>query len=201
MTRSATFFGALLVVLASAGFPPNSIAQASGPSVLVLLQNTAGVSSEVTAKAQAEVTRLYALIGVEVVWVTEMPESGRRARVVSLVKWEPPDARIRESALGVTYSDPRQRGYLAYIFAPRVARASQQFTALLSHVLAIAIAHELGHMLLPYGSHAKRGLMEEGWDSGHFRSASAGLLHFAGESGDLIRRGLIAEAAVTRAGR
>ena len=43
--------------------------------------------------------------------------------------------------------------------------------------------------------------MEDGWDSGHFRSASAGLLHFAGESEELIRRGLIAEAAVTRAGR
>jgi len=201
MSGYARFLAAFLVVAGSAGLPTASSAQPGSPSVLVLLQNNAGVPPEVTAKAQAEVTRLYALIGVEVVWVTEIPQTGRRARVVSLVRWEPSDAKTPESALGVTYGDRQQRGYLAYVFAPRVARASQHFTALLSHVLAIAMAHELGHMLLPHGSRAKRGLMEEGWDSGHFRSASAGLLHFAGESGDLIRRGLIAEAAVIRAGR
>jgi hypothetical protein len=175
--------------------PTASTAQTAGSGVLVLLQNDAGVPADVAAKAQAEVARLYALIGVEITWVTEVPPQGKRARVVCLVTWEPTDAAIRESALGLTYTDQRKRGYRAYVFWRRVERASQKFTASEYNVLAIAIAHELGHMLMPDGSHATRGLMEEAWNSGHFRSASAGLLHFAEESGILIRRRLIDETS------
>ena len=45
-------------------------------------------------------------------------------------------------------------------------------------------------VLLPDDSHAKHGLMEANWDSGHFRLASAGLLHFSQETAALIRQGL-----------
>ena len=166
--------------------------------MLVLLQNDADVPPAVVARAQAEVVRLYGLIGVEVAWVTKVPEPGRRLRIVCLVAWEPADRRIPESVLGVTNTSRGDRGILAYVFWRRVERASLTFTASLHHVLAIAMAHELGHMLLPDGSHAKRGLMEEGWNSGHFRAASAGLLHFADESGALIRRGLIVEASLAQ---
>ena len=43
-------------------------------------------------------------------------------------------------------------------------------------VLATAIAHELGHMLLPDGKHARAGLMRPLWDGNDFRLAGAGLL-------------------------
>jgi hypothetical protein len=57
--------------------------------------------------------------------------------------------------------------------------------------LAVAIAHELGHMLLPDGRHAKHGLMTAPWDSSHFRSAAAGLLLFSPESARLIQQALL----------
>jgi hypothetical protein len=55
---------------------------------------------------------------------------------------------------------------------------------------AVAIAHEIGHMLLPDGKHAKSGLMAAPWDPSHFRSASAGLLLLSEASAELIRREL-----------
>ena len=180
------------------GVPAGSSAQSLEPTVLVLLQNDARVASDVAGRAQAEVTRLCDLMGVKVAWVTEIPEPGRRARVVSLVTWEPVDRAIPESVLGLTYADRGRRGYMAYVFWRRVERASLKFTASLPNLLAVAIAHELGHMLLPDGSHAKQGLMETPWNSAHFRSASAGLLHFSTETGALIRRGLTEEVTVAQ---
>jgi hypothetical protein len=197
-TRSASCFILFLSVSACVGLPADGGAQSISPPVLVLLRNDADVPPAVVARAQAEVVRLYGLIGVEVTWVTKVPEPGRRLRIVSLVAWEPPDPRIPESVLGVTNAGRGERGILAYVFWRRVEHASLKFTASLHHVLAIAMAHELGHMLLPDGSHAKRGLMEESWNSGHFRVASAGLLHFADDSAELIRRGLIAETSLAQ---
>lgn len=189
---------AFLTVTAWAGLPADSSAQPALSSVLVMLQNDAGVPADVAAIAQAEVVRLYGLIGVEVAWVTKMPEPGRRVRVVSLVTWEPTDDAVPASVLGLTNVDHEGRGYRAYVFWRRVERASQKFAASLYGVLAIAIAHELGHTILPNRSHATRGLMEALWSSAHFRSASAGLLHFSSESGAQIRRELIDELTIAQ---
>jgi len=199
--QHSTYFTAFLTVTAWAGLPADSSAQPAGPSMLVILQNDAGVPPEVAAVAQAEVVRLYGLIDVEVAWVTRMPEPGRRVRVVSLVKWEPADDSVPASVLGLTNVDHEGRGYRAYVFWRRVERASQTFAASLYSVLAVAIAHELGHTILAKASHATRGLMETPWNSAHFRSASAGLLHFSSESAALIRRELSGELTVAQRAR
>jgi hypothetical protein len=199
--QHSTGFALFLTVVAWAGLPAAATAQPAGPPVLVLLQNSAGVPSDVAAKAQAEVVRLYGLIGVEIVWVAHMPEFGRHVRVVCLSARGPLDSTTPEASLGITYGKDR-----AYVLWHRVERASQKFTASLYNVLAIAIAHELGHMLLrpglhpgrPDGSHAKSGLMEAEWNSGHFQSASAGLLHFSTESAALIRGRLLDEVTVAQ---
>jgi hypothetical protein len=158
-----------------------------------LLQNDASPTREVLARAQMEVTRLFRLIDVEINWVSDVPDDGTRLRVVSLTTWEPPDNRIPPTVLGFTQGG-QTRGSRGYVFWHRVERASQKFSASLYAVLAIAIAHELGHMLLPDASHANRGLMVSPWDSGHFRAASAGDLHFSPDSAERIRHGLIEES-------
>jgi hypothetical protein len=186
----STFFQTFLTVTTLACLPAASSAEVVRPTVLVMLQNDAAVPAHVAGQAQAEVVRLYDLIGVEVVWVTKVPEPGRRLRVVSVVTWEPSEDECPPSVLGLTYGNHASRGTRAYVFWPRVERASLEFTAALQNVLAVAMAHELGHMLLPDGSHAKRGLMRAPWNGDDFRSASAGLLHFSHESAALVRRGL-----------
>jgi hypothetical protein len=123
------------------------------------------------------------------VWVKEVLAAGTRLRVVSVTTYEPPD-KIPASVLGYTQVAPGKRGIRAYVFWSRVERASSSFTAGLDKVLAVAIAHEIGHMLLPDGKHAKSGLMAAPLDPSHFRSASAGLLLFSEASAELISREL-----------
>jgi hypothetical protein len=183
---SFAFASTFLMVV---GLACASHAQPVRPTLLVMLQNDANVESDLAAKAQSEVARLFELIDVELMWVTEVPAAGTRLRVVSVTTWEPPD-RIPASVLGYTQVAPGKRGTRAYVFWSRVERASSNFTASLDKVLAVAIAHEIGHMLLPDGKHARSGLMAAPWDPSHFRSASAGLLLFSVASAELIRREL-----------
>jgi len=158
-----------------------------------MLQNDANVPSELVERARGEVTRLFSLIDIDIHWVTDVPEPGTRFRVVSITTWEPPDTRVQPSVLGFTQIAEGKRGVRGYVFWQRVERASLAFTARLDRVFAVAIAHELGHMLLPDGKHAKGGLMAGPWDAGHFRSASAGLLAFSRDSATLIRREIVKE--------
>ena len=183
------FTSAFLMVVGLSCVPAASHAQPVRPTLLVMLQNDANVDSDLVAKAQSEVARLFDLIDVDLLWVTEVPAAGTRLRVVSVTTWEPPD-KIQASVLGYTQVAPGKRGTRAYVFWSRVERASSSFTASLDKVLAVAIAHEIGHMLLPDGKHAKSGLMAAPWDPSHFRSASAGLLLFSEASAELIRREL-----------
>jgi hypothetical protein len=53
-------------------------------------------------------------------------------------------------------------------------------------VLAAAIAHEIGHLLLFY-AHSKTGIMRADWNQSDFRQAAHGQLLFTAEQGTQIR--------------
>jgi hypothetical protein len=188
-----------LALAMSAGLPAELRAQITRPAVPVLLQNDAGAPADVVSDAKREASRLFALIGVDITWVDQVPSPLGRLRVVSVTPWEPDDRKTATSVLGYTQTAPGQRGIRAYVFWRRVERASHAFTASLDKVLAVAIAHEIGHMLLPNGKHAKFGLMRAPWDANHFRSASAGLLTFSNDSATRIRQYAEAEHAAMSA--
>lgn len=175
---------------ALAGGPRVSRVNPPDPRVLVLINDLASVPSNVVDHARTEVCRLFALIGVEIVWVSDVPPAGTRLRIVTLVTWEPSPNRLPASILGYVQTAPGKSGVMAYVFWPRVQRTSQDFTVRLDNLLAAAVAHEIGHMLLPEGWHAEHGLMQADWNANHLRAASDGLLCFSPETGALIRERL-----------
>jgi hypothetical protein len=189
----AKLAGVLMAAFAGVALPHTSWGEAS-PQVRVILLNDRVVPVDLAERAQAEVTRLYKLIGVEVVWVAEPPPDAE-LRTIKVTTWEPREDQF-PFALGMTPAQSGTRGTRGYVFWGRVQRHAHKHAAGFDSLLAVAIAHELGHMLLPAGSHAKAGLMHGSWDSNHFRSAAAGLLHFSPESATLIRRGLTPQVTV-----
>ena len=70
-------------------------------------------------------TRLYKLIGVEVVWLAEPPPD-EEVRTIKLTTWEPRDDQF-PLALGMTPAQPGTRGTRGYTFWGRVQAASQGF--------------------------------------------------------------------------
>ncbi len=177
----------LLALSASAWLAPAAAADASRGPVQVALHNDGLAPPDVASRAQAEVTRLYALIDVAIVWVPQTTDDAA-VRIVKLTTWEPREDRIPAMALGATYGAEGVAEARAYVFWLRVQRYAQQFTIGIEMLLGAAIAHELGHMLLPPGSHASRGLMRTTWDREQFRSVANGLLHFSPQSAAQIRR-------------
>ena len=53
-------------------------------------------------------------------------------------------------------------------------------------ILGHVIAHEIGHLLLPYNSHARTGLMRGGWDTQQAMRAATGALTFTPKEAALI---------------
>lgn len=168
--------------------PAAAGAQLAVGQVRVLVQNDLA-PAQLMELAQAEVKRLFALIDLDVVWETEPLEGMRGVRVVKITNWEPADRRISNDALGVTYTG-EHGSRRAYVIWSRVQRRATRSAVGVDSMLAIAIAHEVGHMLLPPGSHGKHGIMRETWDANDLRRAAVGLLHFSPESAVRIAQGL-----------
>ena len=107
---------------------------------------------------------------------------------------------LKTDALGGATGTPEHRGRLAYVFYDRVesiARAYLGRGLLLGNheidtviVLAHAMAHEIGHLLLPHG-HSDAGLMRADWNADDLRGAAGGHLNFTVEQAAVIRARLL----------
>jgi hypothetical protein len=161
-------------------------------AVVLHLSNNADVPARTLAKAQAEVVRVYRDIGVEVEWSASGVLHGASVQAVHviLVPYETGELRQRpQTVLGAATRTPRGT-QIAYAFYRRVAAEAAQYDVSPAFVLACAIAHEIGHLLLPDGlqrGHSGAGLMRPCWDRDDFRRADMGQLRFLPEQAGLIR--------------
>ena len=97
--------------------------------------------------------------------------------------------------LGVAPSTQEARGINLWIFYPRIRAYSAELGMHASQLLGHVMAHEMGHLLLPYGAHAVAGLMRPEWDRAQVRAAAEGLLTFTPDQAALIRERLQASAS------
>jgi hypothetical protein len=190
--RRMRCFGAFYVFMASAaavGLPGNTIAAPDG--VLVHVNNRASVSPQVLALAQHDVIEIYRDIGVEVVWAEATTVSpANRPLEIEIVTAAPPT--VAAKVMGIAVRDSMTvGGRLAYVFYDRIRDVGQRshFPAVTAHILGAVIAHELGHLLLPYG-HSPTGLMRGDWGEQELQGTNFTWLRFTRSQGDLIRRRL-----------
>lgn len=175
--------GAALAIQLSLGRPV--AASDDMPSVLFCLANEARVPSETVEDARQEVSRIYAQIGVRVIWAERETGSLKKALVIII----PPVTKQwigNSDALGLALRGSRS-GRLAYVFFDRVQPLAAKHQMTDASLLGVVIAHETGHLLLPFGSHSSSGLMQGEWDDKQFFLARAGLLQFTRQQAALIR--------------
>src|SRR5437764_248285 len=178
------------VILGLNGPGRTALADPTGLMLKVRVDDHAAVSDAILRSAKAVATRIYMNIDVGLVWVKPaVAVSDRRAgREMRLVPDATAPLRIiivaagvtervdaDPKALGLAAGDARQPGHVAYVFYDRVrvlsARYEQHGGAILGHVMA----HELGHLLLPYGTHSESGLMRLAWRREDLERAAHGL--------------------------
>ena len=181
------FINAGLAIQLGLGTP---VAASDGmPSVFLYLANEAGVSSDIVGGARREVIRIYAQIGVRVIW-EEHANGNPKAPLVIIIpattgQWVGP------MVLGIAVRGANYSGRLAYVFYDRVEPLARKHQISDASLLGVAIAHEIGHLLLPYGSHSSSGLMQGDWDDRQFLLARARLLRFTPQQAELIRAHLM----------
>ena len=135
----------------------------------------ASVPPDLLARAEGAVGQLYGTIGMRTRWsekyhdqniVFDAPLTIRvdqpdlaliilDARMTSV--WAPP-----KDALGCAPGTRVERGRIAYMFYDRLKRLAVTADRTVD-LMSLVIAHEIGHLLLPYGSHSDSGVMRADW--------------------------------------
>ena len=100
---------------------------------------------------------------------------------------------LNDRIFGVSLRTEDQPGQLAYVFYSHVSDFAHK-NDLIQHkarILGLAIAHEMGHLLLPHNTHSDTGIMRATWDREDLRRGANGKLLFSQKEAELIRSGLI----------
>jgi hypothetical protein len=181
--------------LAAAGHTA-SADQTEPLTIALSVRDGAQVPSGVLTQAQSDVTRIYRQAGVEIVWLATPsllsdtdPDCGSRLIIAILSRDQVRrlNPALMRSEVGVALSSPTRRGRVAYVFYHRVEHLTGGNGFNLAPVLGIAMAHEIGHLLLPENAHSQIGLMGAKWTKADLRLAQGSQLFFTAKQGELIR--------------
>ena len=160
----------------------------SNTTVTVRLRDDAHLPDRTVQNALMIVSGVYRRAGVTVQWlptaVGEVSDSTLTIAVVPAASEAPFAA--GEDSMGVARNLEGARGNLAYVFFDRVRDFGQRGRVDTFVVLGFAIAHELGHLLLPVNSHSADGIMRARWDP-KIISRAGGFLSFAPDQARLLR--------------
>jgi DNA-binding PadR family transcriptional regulator len=190
----------LLVIMAVAG-PADALAHSirSAPRLTILVDLQARMPLDEVRRMQMEVIRILGAIGVDVDWRIETPSAGEQPRATT----SPPGFVVRvvvmnradgfsphEWLLGIAPTVQEGSAPRVLVFRDNVADFADAQIMDPSSVLALVVAHELGHVLLPAPAHGRFGIMQAPWDAGAVQQARSHMLLFTAVQGDMVRRRL-----------
>ena len=158
-------------------------------ALVMQLHNLAGAPPSMVTRAESEVTRMYDEVGMHVEWNqldTPHASSTDVVRVI-LLEYEGGDLRrLPDTVMGAALRTPGG-SRIAYVFYRRVQAEAERYSVSTTFVLACAIAHELGHLLMPGGGHSRDGIMRACWNRDDFTRADQSALRFSNEQVALMR--------------
>jgi len=207
----------ILAVFSSQGFahprPPEAI---PGQPLTIRVYSPADVSPRTLNHAMQDAARILSTAGVEPIWqrgpigaresqVVDLtvpaagkgPEFQSRGYIVVVIVRGVP-AKCFPGALG--YALPQaQIGANATIFYDRIERLTEPGVIDLATALGLAMAHEIGHVLLGSTEHTRKGIMKAVWSEDDFRTSPLGALAFTASQCAAIQKRLsVQEAARSR---
>jgi len=146
------------------------------------LVNVSSASPATIVEAQHLLDATYKSIGVPLRWSDE-PGS-----ILIVVRDDEPGT-LRDATKPVLGAaiHAAQGSPTAYVFYRRATEQADRYVIPRAVVVAAAMAHEVGHLLLPTPQHADTGLMRGCWDYEEFVNAARGTLRFSAEEAASIR--------------
>jgi len=156
-------------------------------TMIVRVYNWARVSATDLEKGQAVVSKIFREAGIKLSW-TECPcqsppePTELSVRIIPKLfgSWISP---FPSNYLGFAAAN-KDGGVLATVFYDRVELRTRGD---ISGVLGLAIAHELGHLLLGSGEHVDEGIMRSHWTRKDLHRDRQNLFLFTSEQAERIR--------------
>jgi hypothetical protein len=168
------------------------------PSIAVLVYNYAAVAADTMTRAREKVDRQYREAGVEIEWLdplatsryrfspTSNPSHSFTVQILIRSMRVPRGPSTPQSVMGEALPADETGGTLS-VFYDQVVRVARQYGQPLPDILGLAIAHEMGHLLLPDHAHSSTGIMRADWGGDDIRHGVDGSLAFTAAQAVLIR--------------
>jgi hypothetical protein len=174
----------------------------SGDASIVVRTYTQAGSATDMAAARHTASDILGRAGIRVAWLecgapgdgsTAAPACNEPLRsnelVVRIVPAGSADSQPRAGSLGFAFIDPDAGGgWLATVYADRVATMAQAAGADRAELLGRAMAHEIGHLLIGSNAHARHGLMRASWSGADLRRNRATEWLFGGSEREVMRK-------------
>jgi hypothetical protein len=193
----------------------NSGIQESGDASIVVRTYTRPDSEPDIRTARRTASGILGRAGIRVAWVecglpaadTPAADACRQSLrsdelIVRIVSVGTADSRPHVDSLGFAFVDPHTGGgWVATVYADRVARMAQLAGVDAVELLGRAMAHEIGHLLLGTNRHTRNGLMRASWSGADLRRDSATQWLFGRKDGEAMRRRITTGDVKARGGR
>jgi hypothetical protein len=189
MWRNASVCITVCCLAAAGSVSPYRVeASDQDPVVMVTVENPSGLEVPDLERALEQATGIYRRAGVTLRWTPVEPtEPDRNLTVVLTISTSAPPG-LGSDAMGVAPSPgDGTRGTLAYVFLDKVRAFAAAHRLSVVPVLACALAHEIGHLLLPPNAHRPDSVMRGGWHPALFPPRAPGILGFPPDQAKLLR--------------
>jgi hypothetical protein len=186
----------------------STLATAAGPedraTINVRIHDYVALPKKPLARTQSLVSAYYRAIRVDTRWravmqPSRLPEAASTAciydirdlTVIILSHAMALEKELPDDAVGSAATTPEARGRIAYVLYDRVVAAALGAGWDPVDFMSVVIAHEIGHLLLPHGSHTPDGLMRGHWEMNDLRTVDRRTLKFSEDQAEQMRQMLL----------
>lgn len=167
-------------------------------SVIVVIHDSAAVPAVILESARTLAAAVFERAGVTVRWDangglgTACRPDGRQSAddlfcvQVLLRPRNAVSAPGKRRVMGMALASDHRRAVLSVYF-DAVTDVASRYGVPLGQVLGIALAHEMGHVMLPPPSHAANGIMQPSWEGDDLRHVIGGNLSFTSNQAAAMR--------------
>lgn len=160
------------------------------PDVTVQVMGVDTIAGVLPA-AKEILKRTYGSIGVRLVVVgaadpVDVRGCWRRIVIEPTAGREFPVAYGRQGVLGISPRTGSEPGRVGYVFLDAITATAKRQDLPVGTVLGYAMAHELGHLLLPSAAHGPAGVMRAEWDGADFNRMRRTALPIGNPERDII---------------
>jgi hypothetical protein len=212
MRRSFKLCLSVLVTFSLSGLIEPTLAATAGEKnkITICVYDHSRLKSGTLVQAEKEADRIFRQAGVETEWQdlpTSEAEAGGKTNLLEqlgptgfvlkiLPKSMTEQLQIRDAALGYSIPCPEDgSACIANILYHRVQDLAQSENVSVAQTLGLAMAHEIGHLLLRSHAHSNAGVMQPRWRAKDLQQAGKGLLPFTPEQAEFIRADVLKRMA------